>query len=190
LNEVAVDMVLLSTGIEAQADAQQVAATFGISRSPDGFFLEKHPKLAPVDTATDGVFLAGACQGPKDIPDSVAQGGAAAAAALSLMDAGHVFLEPYATYIDPASCSGCLTCVSLCPYRAVQAVEINRKVVAQVNEVLCKGCGTCVASCPAGAAMQHGFTDQQLVAEIDGILAVDASEFLMDVPVPAEEAVA
>ena len=91
-SHVLVDMVVLGTGMEAQPDAQQVAATFGISRSPDGFFLEKHPKLAPVETATDGVYLAGTCQGPKDIPDSVAQGSAAAAAALSLMDAGWVTL--------------------------------------------------------------------------------------------------
>ena len=172
LNEVPVDMVLLSTGMEAQSDAHQVAAIFGVSRSPDGFFLEKHPKLAPVETATDGVYLAGTCQGPKDIPDSVAQGSAAAAAALSLMDAGYVFLEPFTAYIDPARCSGCLTCLNLCPYHAIQAVEINHKVVSQVNEVLCKGCGACVAACPAGVAIQHGFTDQQIYAEIDGILMV------------------
>jgi heterodisulfide reductase subunit A len=187
LEELPVDMVLLSTGMEAQPDAQQVAATFGISRSPDGFFLEKHPKLAPVDTATDGVYLAGACQGPKDIPDSVAQGGAAAAAALSLMDAGQVFLEPFTAYIDPARCSGCLTCVGLCPYHAAQAVEIDHRIVAQVNEVLCKGCGTCVASCPAGVAVQNGFTDQQIFAEIEGILSIGELELSAQVPSQLEE---
>jgi heterodisulfide reductase subunit A len=170
LDEVAVDMVLLSTGMEPQPDAHQVAATFGISRSPDGFFLEKHPKLAPVDTSTDGIYLAGACQGPKDIPDSVAQGSAAAAAALSLMDAGLVSLEPFSVYIDPALCSGCLTCVGLCPYHAAQAVEIDHRIVAQINEVLCKGCGTCVAACPAGVAVQNGFTNEQVIAEIVGAL--------------------
>jgi heterodisulfide reductase subunit A len=176
LQEVPVDMVVLSTGMEAQADAQHVAATFGISRSPDGFFLEKHPKLAPVETATDGVYLAGACQGPKDIPDTVAQGSAAAAAALSLMDAGQVFLEPFTAYIDPERCSGCFTCLGLCPYHAIQAVEIAGKTVSQVNEVLCKGCGACVAACPAGVAVQNGFTNEQIFAEIEGVLMVSPLE--------------
>jgi heterodisulfide reductase subunit A len=182
-------MVVLSTGMEAQPDAHQVAAIFGISRSPDGFFLEKHPKLAPVDTATDGVYLAGTCQGPKDIPDSVAQGSAAAAAALSLMDAGRVSLEPFTAYIDPDRCSGCLTCVGLCPYHAVQAVEIAGRIVSQVNEVLCKGCGACVAACPAGVAVQHGFTDQQIYAEIDGMLMVGALKLSSKMPSLNQEVV-
>ncbi|MBN2146585.1 MAG: CoB--CoM heterodisulfide reductase iron-sulfur subunit A family protein [Anaerolineales bacterium] len=169
-NEVLVDMVILSTGLEPQPDAHQVAAIFGISRSPDGFFLEKHPKLAPVETATDGVYLAGTCQGPKDIPDSVAQGGAAAAAALSLMDTGFVTLEPFTAYIDTSRCSGCQTCVGTCPYHAIQMIEIEGRNVAWVNEVLCKGCGTCVAGCPAHAAMQYGFSDDQIGAEIEGAL--------------------
>jgi heterodisulfide reductase subunit A len=161
--------------MEPPADAPEVARIFGISRSPDGFFLEKHPKLAPVETATDGVFLAGACQGPKDIPDSVAQGGAAAAAALALMDAGQVTLEPFTSHILQEKCGGCQICASLCPYGAIELVEPPpesgiRHKVSHVNEVLCKGCGACVAACPAGAAMQHGFTDSQVLAEIDGIL--------------------
>jgi heterodisulfide reductase subunit A len=169
-SNVLVDMVVLGTGMEAQTDAHQVAATFGISRSPDGFFLEKHPKLAPVETATDGVYLAGTCQGPKDIPDSVAQGGAAAAAALSLMDAGQVTLEPFTATVDPNRCGGCRTCEGLCPYHAIQMVLLDGRTIAQVNEVLCKGCGACVAACPAEAATQHGFTDEQIMAEIEGIL--------------------
>jgi len=171
LNEEMVDLVVLSTGMEPQSDHKKVAKTFGISLSPDGFFLERHPKLAPVETATGGVFLAGACQGPKDIPDSVAQGSAAAAAALSLMDAGHVTMEPFTAYINPASCSGCQTCVNLCPYSAIHGVELNGRVVSEVNEVLCKGCGTCVAACPSGVARQHGFDYQQIMAEIEGVLA-------------------
>jgi heterodisulfide reductase subunit A len=163
-------MVVLGTGLEAQPDAQHVAATFGISRSPDGFFLEKHPKLAPVETATDGVFLAGTCQGPKDIPDSVAQGGAAAAVAISMMDAGQVTLEPFTAYVDATKCGGCRTCEGLCPYHAIQMVLSNGRTVAQVNEVLCKGCGACVAACPAEAATQYGFTDTQIMAEIEGAL--------------------
>ena len=166
-----VDMVILSTGMEPRGDQRAVAKTFGISTSPDGFFLEKHPKLAPVETATGGVFLAGTCQGPKDIPDSVAQGGAAAAAALSLIDAGYVKMEPFTAYINPEHCSGCLTCVNQCPYGAIQVVELDSRLVSEVNEVLCKGCGTCVAACPSGLAEQHGFTGGQVMAEIEGILA-------------------
>jgi heterodisulfide reductase subunit A len=170
LNEVLVDMVVLSTGVEPQPDQLQTAHRFGISLSPDGFFMEKHPKLAPVETATDGVFVAGACQGPKDIPDSVAQGSAAAAAALAMMDAGSVTLEPFTAHIDIERCSGCFTCLNQCPYHAIEAVSLNGRTVSQVNETLCKGCGTCVAACPSGVATQHGFTFEQVMAEIEGAL--------------------
>jgi len=172
LNEVPVDMVVLATGMEPQADQAAVAHTFGISRSPDGFFLEKHPKLAPVETATAGVYLAGACQGPKDIPDSVAQGGAAAAAALSMLDAGSVELEPFTTFVDQQKCAGCRTCEGLCPYSAIEMVDFLGRRVAYVNEVLCKGCGVCAAACPSGAATQHGFTQEQVFEEILGVLQV------------------
>lgn len=165
-----VDMVILSTGMEPQADQQQVASTFGVSLSPDGFFLEKHPKLAPVETVTNGVFLAGACQSPKDIPDTVAQGGAAAASALSLMDSGWVTLEPFTAYIDETACSGCKICIGTCPFGAVEVLSENGRDVSYINEILCKGCGTCVAACPAGAARQNGFTNEQITAEIEGIL--------------------
>ena len=172
LNEVPVDMVVLATGMEPQADQAAVAHTFGISRSPDGFFLEKHPKLAPVETATAGVYLAGACQGPKDIPDSVAQGGAAAAAALSMLDAGSVELEPFTTFVDQQKCAGCRTCEGLCPYSAIEMVDFLGRRVAYVNEVLCKGCGVCAAACPSGAATQRGFTQEQVFEEILGVLQV------------------
>jgi len=165
-----VDMVVLSTGIEPNIDQAEVARIFGVSLSPDGFFLEKHPKLAPVETATDGVFLAGACQSPKDIPDSVAQGGAAAAAALSLLDAGQVELEPFTTYIDTTKCGGCRTCEGLCPYNAIEMIREEGRLVAHVIDVLCKGCGACAAACPAQAAIQHGFTQDQILAEIEGAL--------------------
>lgn len=175
--ETLVDMVVLATGAEPQADQHEVGALFGVSRSPDGFFLEKHPKLAPVETTTDGVFLAGACQGPKDIPDSVAQGGAAAAAALDLLDHGSVDLEPFTAYIVAERCGSCRTCEGLCPYGAVSMVEWNGKLVAQVNEVLCKGCGVCAAACPAGAATQNGFTNEQVLAEIEGILGLVGARY-------------
>jgi heterodisulfide reductase subunit A len=174
LTEGWVDMVVLSTGFEPQSDQVEVARTFGISLSPDGFFLEKHPKLAPVETVTDGVFLAGACQGPKDIPDTVAQGGAAAAAALALMDAGKVALEPFTTFVDSAKCGGCHTCEGLCPFGAIEMVDPGDRVgghqIAYINEVLCKGCGACAAACPAEAITQHGFTQAQVLAEIEGAL--------------------
>jgi heterodisulfide reductase subunit A len=169
-NRVLVDMVVLSTGLEPQSDQGEVAQTFGISRGPDGFFLERHPKLAPVETPTDGVFLAGACQSPKDIPDTVAQGSAAAAAALSLMDAGNVELEPFTSYVVAEKCGGCRTCEGLCPYGAISMIEDQGRMVAHVNEVLCKGCGACAAACPAGAAIQNGFTNEQVLAEIEGVL--------------------
>jgi heterodisulfide reductase subunit A len=102
----------------------------------------------------------------------VAQGGAAAAAALSLMDAGHVTLEPFTTYIDQSKCGGCRTCEGLCPYHAIEMVDLDGRMVAYVNEVLCKGCGACAAACPAQAAIQNGFTQDQILAEIDGILSV------------------
>jgi heterodisulfide reductase subunit A len=168
--QVRVDMVVLAVGMEPQPDAQRVAQVFGLSRSRDGFFMEKHPKLAPVETPSDGIFLAGACQGPKDIPDSVAQGAAAAAAALSLMDAGQVSLDPFTARVDPSLCGACRTCVGLCPFNAIEMVEHEGRPVARVNEVVCKGCGACAAACPAGALTQAGFTNEQVLSEIDGIL--------------------
>jgi heterodisulfide reductase subunit A len=111
VRRVPVDMVVLAVGMEPQSDAQDVRRMFNISCSTDGFFLERHPKLAPVDTFTDGIFIAGACQGPKDIPDSVAQAGAAAAQAMALIDAGTVELEPNTAYVVEKDCSGCKSCV-------------------------------------------------------------------------------
>ncbi len=163
-----VDMVVLAVGMEPQADAQDVRRTLNMSCGSEGFFTERHAKLAPVSTFVDGVFIAGACQGPKDIPDSVAQAGAAAAEALALIDRGSVELEPSTAFVDPAACSGCRTCVPLCPFSAI-ALD-NELRVAVVNEVLCKGCGVCVAACPSGAVQQHMFTDEQVLSEIQGVL--------------------
>jgi heterodisulfide reductase subunit A-like polyferredoxin len=164
-----VDMVILSAALKPRADVDQVARTFSLSCAQGDFFLEKHPKLAPVEAASDGLFLAGACQGPKDIPDSVAQGAAAAACALSLMDKGSVVLEPISSEIDPDRCSACKTCIASCPYQAIEFDE--EKNVSVVIEELCKGCGTCVATCPSGAAKQKGFEDMQIYSEMEGILA-------------------
>jgi heterodisulfide reductase subunit A len=169
VRRVPVDMVVLAVGMEPQPDAEDVRRLFNISCGGEGFFTERHPKLAPVSTFTDGVFLAGACQGPKDIPETVAQAGAAAAEALAMIDRGSVHLEANTAFVDEAVCSGCKTCVGLCPFGAIGFDEERRK--AAVNEVVCKGCGICVAACPSGAAQQHLFTDAQILAEIEGVLA-------------------
>lgn len=169
VRKIPVDMVVLAVGLEPRADAQEVRRLFNISCSTEGWFLERHPKLAPVATFTDGIFLAGACQGPKDIPDSVAQAGAAAAEALALIDAGAVELEPYTAYVVEEDCSGCKTCVPLCPYNAISFVAATKK--AQINEVLCKGCGVCVAACPSGSIKQNLFEDEAVFEEIEGVLA-------------------
>ncbi|MFZ5804875.1 MAG: FAD-dependent oxidoreductase [Acidobacteriota bacterium] len=169
VRRIPVDMVVLSVALEARPDAEEVRRTFNMSCSAEGWFLERHPKLAPVATFTDGVWVAGACQGPKDIPDTVAQAGAAAGEALALLDRGYVELEPNVAWIDEEACSGCKTCVPLCPYSAI--TFDGEKGKSRINEALCKGCGTCVAACPSGAAQQQLFTDRQILAEIKGVLA-------------------
>ncbi|MCX6008345.1 MAG: CoB--CoM heterodisulfide reductase iron-sulfur subunit A family protein [Chloroflexi bacterium] len=163
-----VDMVVLCSGIEPQADAQETAHKFNISCGKENFFTEKHPKLDPVATMTDGVFIAGCCQGPKDIPDTVAQASAAAARVLALINKGKVEIEADTAFIDEAKCSGCRVCNLLCPYSAISYIEKDK--VSRVNEALCKGCGTCVAGCPSGAIIHKHFTNEQINAEIEGIL--------------------
>jgi heterodisulfide reductase subunit A len=168
--EIPVDMVVLCTAIEPRADADRVARLFGLSRSPDGFFLERHPKLDPVATSTDGLYVAGCAQGPKDIPDAVAQAGAAAARILAIIAKGEVEIDPVRAETNEELCSGCRICNALCPYHAIDYLE--EKKVSRVNSTLCKGCGTCVAACPAGAITGYGFSDAQIYAELEGVLAV------------------
>ncbi|MFH0777635.1 MAG: 4Fe-4S dicluster domain-containing protein [Candidatus Eisenbacteria bacterium] len=169
IRRVPVDMIVLATALEPGMDQNELAKIFNISCSRDAFFLERHPKLAPVSSFSDGIFLAGTCQGPKDIPDTVAQAGAAASEALALADKGTFELEPITSYIDEELCAGCKTCLALCPYSAIEFDD--EKGVSVVQEALCKGCGTCVAACPAGVATQSGFEDEQIFAEIEGALA-------------------
>lgn len=164
-----VEMVILCTAMEPRADANDAARLFGITTGSDGFYQEEHPKLAPVSTPSGGVFLAGACQGPKDIPDTVAQAKGAAAEALALSASGKVSVAPMISTIDPDLCIGCQICIGLCPYTAI---EFNgRRGISEVNEAVCKGCGSCAGYCPSGAAKVRHFTDKQIFSEIEGLLA-------------------
>ncbi len=164
-----VDMVVLSCGLEPSRDVEEVARLFNISRSADGFFLEKHPKLDPVATMTDGIFIAGCCQGPKDIPDTVAQASAAAAEALSMISRGTVEIEAATAVIDESLCTGCQLCKILCPYSAISFDEEKR--VCRVNEALCKGCGVCVGGCPSDAINLSHYTNEQILAQMEGALS-------------------
>ncbi len=169
VRRIPVDMIVLAVGMEPQADASELRRLLRISCSSEGWFLERHPKLAPVATFTDGIFIAGCCQGPKDIPDSIAQAGAAAGEVLALIDRGGIEQEPNTAYIQEADCSGCKSCIPLCPYEAIRFDESRQKAV--IEAALCKGCGTCVAACPSGSIRQHLFEDEEIFAEIDGVLA-------------------
>jgi heterodisulfide reductase subunit A len=165
---VPVDMVVLCSAMEARADTAEVGRIFGVNPGADGFFLEEHPKLGPLNTATDGVFLAGACQGPKDIPDTVAQASGAAAKSLSLATRGVVEVPSAISWIDPEVCSGCQTCIDLCAYGAIEFDP--RRQVSVVNGALCKGCGSCSTACPSNAAQVRHFQGRQIFAELDGIM--------------------
>jgi heterodisulfide reductase subunit A len=166
-----VDMVILSCGLEPRYDSKQVAKLFGISCSADGWYIEKHPKLDPVATMTEGVFIAGCVQGPKDIPSSVSQGAAAAARVLGRIQQGEIALEPVRASVDETKCSGCRICNNMCPFNAILFHE--DRMVSEVNPALCQGCGTCVAACPAGAISGTGFSNEQIYAQIEGLLMVN-----------------
>lgn len=167
-----VDMVILSSGLEPRSDAKDLAKLFGISCSADGWLIEKHPKLDPVATMTEGIFIAGSVQGPKDIPTSVAQGAAAAARVLGRIQQGEIAIEPILASVDAEKCSGCRICNGLCPYNAI--VFHDDRNVTEINPALCQGCGTCIAACPAGAISGTGFSDTQILAQIDGLLLLNA----------------
>ncbi|MBN1277740.1 MAG: CoB--CoM heterodisulfide reductase iron-sulfur subunit A family protein, partial [Deltaproteobacteria bacterium] len=165
---VPVDMVILCSAIEARKDAIDVGRIFGVNLGADGFFLEEHPKLGPLNTATDGVFLAGACQSPKDIPDTVAQASGAASKSLSLATRGIVQVPSAISYIDPDICTGCQVCIGLCPYSAIEYDQ--RRGISIINEAVCKGCGSCSGFCPSGAAQVRHFNKKQIFAELEGVM--------------------
>ncbi len=166
--EVPADLVVLMVGMEARDDSGHVAHLVNISQDKDGWFIESHPKLDPVATTTDGVFIAGACQAPKGIPGSVAQAEAASARILAKIVHGRIEVDAVFAEVDEERCSGCRMCNELCPYTAIEYDEAKRR--SHVNSAMCKACGCCVAACPSGAIKGRHFTDRQIRAEIEGVL--------------------
>jgi heterodisulfide reductase subunit A len=163
-----VDMVVLSPAMEARHDSKELTQLFKMGCDFDGFFTERHPKLDPVATMTEGIFIAGACQGPKDVPDSVVQGAAAAARVAGLITLETVMVEPVRASIVKEACSGCRICNTMCPYNAI--IFHEDLAVSEVVTALCQGCGTCVAACPSAAINGAHFTNDQLLSQIEGIL--------------------
>jgi heterodisulfide reductase subunit A len=172
--EIAADMVVLATAVVPQRDAAEMAVKVGFSCNTHGFFNEAHPKLRPIETYTAGVYLAGACQSPRDIPDTVAQGTAAAAKVLQLFSGDSLQREPLVASVDSSVCNGCFFCRMVCPYDAIEETELVRrvgrdrsvKIIAEVNEGKCMGCGLCASACPSKAVTVLGFTDEQVFEEV------------------------
>ncbi|MCK4845249.1 MAG: CoB--CoM heterodisulfide reductase iron-sulfur subunit A family protein, partial [Candidatus Heimdallarchaeota archaeon] len=171
--ELEVDLFVLSCGLEAKADADKVASLLTIQRSADGFFMEAHPKLKPVDTAIAGIFIAGTATGPKDIPDTVSQASGAASKACGILSQDELEIEATVAIVDDSLCRGCGMCAEACPYSAIEIQVMNQyghsTKIAYVNEALCKGCGSCAAACLNGAINQLGYTDSQILALISAL---------------------
>ena len=167
--EFEVDLVVLAVGMEARSDVNDLSTLLKLPRSADGFFLELHPKLRPVDTAVDGVFLAGCCQGPKDISDTIAQAKAASSSALIPLIRGTVQAESATAVVDEEWCAGCGMCVDVCPFGAPSLDPLWG--VSRINAVLCKGCGACATACPSKAIRLQHFTSEQILAQVDALVA-------------------
>ncbi|MFX1534025.1 MAG: 4Fe-4S binding protein [Promethearchaeota archaeon] len=166
--DTAADLVVLATGLVPREDTKELARILNINQSVDGFLLEAHPKLRPVDTFTDGIFLAGCCQSPKDIPDTVAQASGAAVKAAIPLSQGKVVVEAITATIDEELCGACRICEKLCEYSALE-FDSEKKVMT-INDVVCKGCGSCAAACPSGAISMKHFDTKQILAQLGGIL--------------------
>ncbi len=170
--EVEADLVVLAVGMRPRADSEVVAGLLKLARTADGFLLEAHPKLRPVDTAVAGVFLAGACQGPKDTAESIIQARAASAAAMTLLMRGRVQVEAATSFIDEELCAGCGQCAQVCSFSALSLHPVRGKMT--VNQVLCQGCGSCAVTCPSGAINVHHFTFEQFMAQVEALSDVTA----------------
>ena len=172
--KIKVGMVILSVGIEPRKDSEVIQKLLTLSRTKDGFFMEAHPKLRPVDAPTGGIFFAGCAESPKDIKDSVTQASAAAARAGILMAKGKITVEAITPIILEEKCKACGLCEKVCPYNAI---HVNKELKrAEVIEAACAGCGTCGAECPTGAIIMRHFTDEQILAQIDAATEVDADK--------------
>jgi heterodisulfide reductase subunit A len=168
--EIEADLVVLATAAIAQKDAANLAEKLHISYDSFGFYMESHPKLRPVDTNTAGIFLAGACQGLKDIPASVAQGSAAASKVLSLFSRELLESDPVTASVNQSACVGCFKCVKTCPFSAIVEEQLrDGRKVARVIETVCAGCGVCTSMCPCGAIQLRHFTDTQILAEVNAL---------------------
>ena len=170
LVEMDADLVVLATGMVPQEDVLEIARKLKISQSSDKFFLEAHLKLRPVDTLTDGVFIAGCCQSPKDIPDTVAQASATASRACSILSQELMEVEPITAEVDATLCRGCGICKETCAYGAISLIESDGAYISQVTEALCKGCGVCTVACPARAIKSKHFATEQITAIIGAII--------------------
>jgi len=168
--EIEADLVVLATAATATPDARMLAEKLHISYDQNGFYVESHPKLRPVETNTSGVFLAGACQGPKDIPASVGQGSAAAAKVLSIFSKDTLESDPQIARVNTNVCVGCRKCIGTCPFGAIEEQQLrDGRIVANVIETVCAGCGICNSTCPCGAIQLQHFTDNQLLAEVNAL---------------------
>jgi len=171
------DLVVLATAIEPDESARSVATMLTASMDTNDFFTEAHAKLRPVESPTAGIFLSGTCQGPKDVPETVSQASAAAAKVIGLLAKDYLTGNPCVAGADPMICNGCSQCANVCPYGAISYVEEEvrgpgvREVrrFARVNEAVCQGCGACTVTCPSGAMDLKGFTNRQIMAEVDAI---------------------
>jgi len=172
------DMLVLALGVKPAPSTQRLQEMLGLQLTPDGFFLEAHPKLLPVDAATRGVFYAGCAEGPKDIKESVTQASAAAARAIRLMHRGEITTEPITSEVVAEHCKSCGKCAEVCPYNAI-TVDVKKKTPAVVNQAACAGCGTCAAECRFGAIIMNHFTDGQITGQIEAMLEENPSEKIL-----------
>ena len=172
------DMVILAAAIEPDESARSIATMLTASMDTNDFFTEAHPKLRPVESPTAGIFLSGVCQGPKDIPETVAQAGAAASKVIGLLAKDHLMCNPCVAEANELMCNGCSSCEKVCPYGAItysdkefpgpNRTRVLRRV-ASVNPAVCQGCGACTVACPSGAMDLKGFSTSQIMAEVDAI---------------------